>query len=528
MVESTPTSTSMPSPSLDSSSLGTLLASLEADPDQLTQEQWDELHSQTLPILARQNSLQGLIAFGELVFGYRPEPHHVTMLEALLDAVYTKTDTLILMPTGSAKTTWGNTIFLSWLSALFKDIRIGLFSETAPFADAFSRAIMTVYEENEKFRDLFGNLVGPRWTAGEWLRKGSRWSQSKDLTVFAGGMGGQVASKRFDLLLCDDILGKANTATIDQIEKTKSWFDNPLSRRVVAQGVTIVFGTRWAEGDLYETLMTPIDEGGYGFKTVIIRGLIEDPGPDESWVDENKRPQRRLNGFRSYWEDQWPVDKFLIQRARNPAQFDCSIQNDITGLISGDIFQRIWYRGRYYGTRAGNPWDELPPGRYTIRMGQDLASSEKERADFTARVTTAENLDTGDMYVMRTFRSKISTGHSDFIAEGYAEGRIDLVLCEDNAFQSTVVKNVMKEYPRIPIVGRKTDSDKTTRAKALAEKYRMGKVHHHLSLEDGELEREQLAFKGTGRSHDDLIDAEGFSMDLAGNDGFFFGKLRVR
>ena len=449
------------------------------------------------------------------------------MLRAILDALYTRQDTLILMPAGSAKTTWGNTIFLSWLISMFKDVRIGLFSQTAPFADAFSRAIMITFESNEAHRDLFGHLVGNRWTAGEWLRKDSKWASSKDLTIFAGGTGGQVASKRFDLLLCDDILGKDNTATIDQIEKTKSWFDNPLSARVVAQGVTIVFGTRWADGDLYETLMTPVAEGGYGFNTIVMQALIEDEGPDVSEFDESGHPILvRRDGFVSYWEEMWPVEKLLASRRRNPAMFDCVMQNDIGGLLSGDLFQRSWYLGHYYGTPTGDPYLELPSDRaYTIRMGQDLASSTRERADYTARVTSAEDRE-GNFFVMREHRDKIGVGHADFIAEGYAETpSIGAVVVESVQFQSIIVQEVMRDYPRIPVVGFATDTDKRTRASAVAEKYRAGKVWHHASLRDGLLEREELAFP---KGHDDLVDAVGFSMQLGGPSEFFFGKLRVR
>jgi len=452
------------------------------------------------------------------------------MCRAILSAIYTKTNTLILMPAGSAKTTWGNTIFLSWLIALFKDVRVGLFSQTAPFADAFSRAIMATYESNDHFRELFGNLIGSRWTAGEWLRRDSKWSASKDLTIFAGGTGGQVASKRFDVLLCDDLLGKDNTDTLDQREKVRSWFDNPLSRRVVAQGVTIVFGTRWADGDLYEILMTPIGqltdngEPGYGFKTIVMKALIEDEGPDVSEYDDEGRPVLvRRDGFISYWEELWPVEFLLSERAKNPSLFDLSMQNDTTGVISGDLFQRHWYQ--YYGTPHGDPRGELPDGRsYTTRLGIDLASSVKERADFTAAITTAEDRD-GNFFVMREHRDKIGAGHSDYIAMRYSETPgIGSVPIESVQFQSTIVAEMMDQYPRIPVVKYQTDSDKRTRASAVAEKYRGHKVWHHASLKNGLLEREQMGFP---KGHDDLVDAEGFSMQLGGG-SFFFGKLRNR
>ena len=51
-------------------------------------------------------------------------------------------------------------------------------------------------------------------------------------------------------------------------------------------------------------------------------------------------------------------------------------------------------------------FDVLPPGRYTFRMGVDLASSIRERADYTARVTSAESRDTGDFYVLSAYRDR--------------------------------------------------------------------------------------------------------------------------
>jgi predicted phage terminase large subunit-like protein len=80
----------------------------------------------------------------------------------------------------------------------------------------------------------------------------------------------------------------------------------------------------------------------------------------------------------------------------------------------------------------------------------------------------------------------------------------------------------MREYPRIPIEGRKSDTDKVTRARALAAKYEAHKVFHHSSLEDSDFERELLSFP---KGHDDMIDAVGFSFDLGGG-GFFFGSVR--
>jgi phage terminase large subunit-like protein len=62
-------------------------------------------------------------------------------------------------------------------------------------------------------------------------------------------------------------------------------------------------------------------------------------------------------------------------------------------------------------------------------------------------------------------------------------------------------------------MGRRADTDKVTRARAVAARYEAGKVFHHISLKDSELEIELASFP---KGHDDLTDALGLSFDLTG------------
>jgi predicted phage terminase large subunit-like protein len=156
-------------------------------------------------------------------------------------------------------------------------------------------------------------------------------------------------------------------------------------------------------------------------------------------------------------------------------------------------------------------------------MGVDLASSERERADYTARVITAENNSTGDFYVLSVYRDKRESGHAEFVHDGWsAYPGMALVTVENQQFQSTLIQTVMRDYPRIPIVGRRADIDKTTRARGVAARYEAHKVWHHQSLMDSDFERELLSFP---KGHDDMVDALGYSMDLTGT-GFFFASVR--
>jgi predicted phage terminase large subunit-like protein len=243
--------------------------------------------------------------------------------------------------------------------------------------------------------------------------------------------------------------------------------------------------------------MRSVNKGGRGWRSLTTKALREETDGSLS----------------SYWSSEWPVAKLLTKRSElGTPLFLCVFQNDLTGLLAGNVFQKRTFR--YY--------DELPRDRLTVRMGVDLASSEKERADYTARVTTAEDSQ-GNLYVMSFYRDRREAGHASFIADGWqAYPDMALVVVENQQFQSTLIQEVMAAYPRIPIEGKRSDIDKTMRARAVAAKYEAGKVFHHRSLEGSDLETEMLGFP---KGHDDLVDALGFSMDMGGG-GLVFGSLR--
>lgn len=462
----------------------------------ISPEQWKTLQHLALRELAKTD----IFAFGEYVFDHVAAPHHREMIEFMLDAIERKESCVILEPRGHAKTTWGNTVLLSFLLARNPNLRIGLISNTFKQAADFSRAVRWTFEANERFREIFGDMVAgsPKMTDAAWLLPSSSMAGTKDVTMYAQGAGGAIISKRFDLILCDDILDEENTSNIEQQEKIETWFWKTLRPCLTPDGVLVVIGTRWAEGDLYEKLLQPPHQGGRGWRH-LIRGALS---------------ERDDGTYDALWPEVWPVTKLLEERSNMGSDlFACSYLNDISGLMRGNVFQRDNFA--YF--------DHLDPNKkYTIRMGVDLASSEKERADYTARVTTAED-EEGNFYVLSVYRDRRETHHAEFVVDGWmAYPHMDLVIIENQQFQSTLVRQLMSDYPRIPVLGKKSDVDKTTRARAAAARYESHKVFHHRSLKDSEFEAELLSFP---KGHDDLVDALGFSMDL-GSTNFVFGRLR--
>lgn len=433
-------------------------------------------------------------------------PHHRLMLEHIYDGIATRTHNVNLLPRGAAKTTHGNTGLCSWLIGNFPDISIGLMSNTQDMADAMSKAVRDTVEFNPRFLELYGSLKSDsKWTDKEWTRKGSALIGTNNRTMFARGVGGSIISKRFDIIVLDDILDPENTATPEAREKVTEWLLKVVLPCLKPDGVVVVLGTRWAVEDTYELLTTPEDqlvgnEHGKGWDCLLIPALEGDLNDPATLV--------------SYWPEYWPVERLLEKRKDlGTPLFMCAYQNDVAGLMAGSVFP---VKFEYF--------DMLPEGNVTIRMGIDLASSEKERADYTARVTTAEDED-GNFYVLSVVRDKRETHHAEFIAEGWlAYPNMSLVICENQQFQSTLIQEVMADYPRIPIEGKKADTDKTTRARAVAAKYEAGKVFHRRTLQGSDFETELKAFP---KGHDDMVDALGYSMDLGG-DEFFFASVKRR
>lgn len=426
------------------------------------------------------------------------------MVSTILTAIYDRRNTVVLEPRGAAKTTWGNTALLAWLISKFPDLRVALVSNTTKQAYDFSRAIRWTFENSSRHREIFGDGVSPtKWTDAEWLHRESRWHGSKDVTLFAAGAGSAIISKRFDLILCDDILDEENSSSPEAREKVETWFFKTLMPCLTPDGVVVMLGTRWADEDIYQKLSDPVERGGRGWNLLHRQAMI----PDDT-----------ERGWHSYWPEHWPEWRLEDKRIElGTALFMCAYQNDITGLMAGNVFRSSdWAYDSFY-------FDELPRDRtYTIRMGVDLASSEKQRADFTARAVVAQ-CSRGEFWILSVYRDRRETGHAEFIHDGWsAFPGISLVIVEAQAFQSTLIQEVHRTYPNLPIEGKKTDTDKVTRARAVASKYEAHRVHHHQSLRDSDYERELLGFP---KGHDDQVDAVGFAMDLGGG-GLVFGAAR--
>lgn len=190
--------------------------------------------------------------FAKEILGYSkmiPEPH-----QRLCDHILStkKKRKLTLMPRNSFKSsvvTEAGTMFM-----LLNDPnkRILIASETQKNAIKYAKAIKAHYEQNKKFRALYGDWVniGNTWRDGE-LIVSKRSTPKKEASITAGSLEkGIMTGMHFDLIILDDVVSRTNTNTPDQIEKTLDFYKLLLAI-LDPDGEIWINGTRWHYLDLY-------------------------------------------------------------------------------------------------------------------------------------------------------------------------------------------------------------------------------------------------------------------------------------
>lgn len=205
-----------------------------------------------------------------------------------LDAAYVVRDKidirltshLYLMPRGTLKTsviTIAGSI--QWLLN-FPEDRVAIDSETVTKAQGFLTEIKGHFEENEKLRDIWFALYKhypdrdskkKKWST-EGLVIATRTKSRKEPSIDAIGPGVARNGWHYDIAFLDDLHSELNTKTREEIDKIKE------HRKLVyslldPSAPQIVIGTRWAFGDMYQSI---IDEEQEDFNFITRSAIGKD------------------------------------------------------------------------------------------------------------------------------------------------------------------------------------------------------------------------------------------------------------
>lgn len=382
------------------------------------------------------------------ILGYHLQPFHLAMLHFSV----MHHESLQLAFRGAGKTTSVEIVRIIHDILSNPDVRILIVSKTAGFAQDILREIKQHFMENERLRDVFGDLVDDRkWDAAEIQVRG-RSKPMKESTVTCVGVGGQLIGKHFDKVYGDDLVDEDNSRTEIQRNTIKTWYYKVMHPTMEPHCELHLFGTRYHYQDLYGHLQ----ENELADHTQIVPAL-----------DEKER---------SPWPEKYSSE-FFKEKRKNlgviifNSQFQCDAE-----AMKGEIFTI---------DDLGEPVPlKSIPTKAQWYAGIDLAIKEKETADLFAMVGIAVH--GSDIWITSCFTGHLGFGDQTKAIKNWWDNGMDGVTdtkhlvrfgIETNAYQDAQYQVLRKERPDMVLQSIKTIKDKVTRAHRLAARFQDGSIH---------------------------------------------------
>lgn len=259
---------------------------------------------------------------------------------------------IIEMPPRSGKTVTTSRLFPVWHLGRNPDHRIILASYGASLAHKNSRAARN-FVASPVYRQLFGiNLAADSKAVDAWDVAGHYGGMD------AVGIGGGVAGKGANLIICDDPIKSREEAESETIrENIWDWFTDDLYTRREPGAAVVVVMTRWNQDDLVGRLLRKQQQKWHELRLPAI-------------AEEND-PIGRAEG-----EALWP-ERFPIEDLRE-------IEATIGAYAWVGLYQQrpVPRTGGLFNTSKIQIVDNAPVCRRVVRF-YDLAVTAKRKSDFT-------------------------------------------------------------------------------------------------------------------------------------------------
>lgn len=449
--------------------------------------------------------VNSLFYFNKLMLEYKDleEDVHLELCEFVDDRYLEpgqdkKPFKLILLPRGSFKSsiiTIGHTI-----QSIVKNpnIRILIANEKLDNAKAFLSEIKGHFENNEKFRNFYGDWVSKFGWREDSIFVSRRTKNLKEPTVSTAGVEVVKVGMHYELIIMDDLVSDINTSTLEQRNKVKDFYRLALS--LLEPGGTIIcVGTRWRFDDLYNHL---IENEKHRFN-YYIRGAYK---KDKTlWF-----PQRLTENFLQDQRKSQSSYQFACQYLNNPiddeeAKFKKEWIKNYSISLGGKLVAQGNEKAKHFRINDCR-----------IFMHIDPATSDKNRGDFTAFIVSAISPE-DFIYILEANREKLNlTQLINRIFDYYKKyPNVRKILIEMQATQQMIKFPLFEEQKKrriyLPIeeITHTWVKSKENRISGLIPRFEFGTIF--IKSDMVELEDELLRFP-VGQ-HDDLIDALSFGLN---------------
>lgn len=259
----------------------------------------------------------------------------------------------------SAELTIGRTLF-----ELGRDhsLRCAIISNTQRQASKFLGSIARYIKTSAELREVFPTLLpGDIWRTDAITVQ--RPTVSKDPSVQAVGVHGNVLGARLDLIVADDLIDYENSRTPEQRDQLVAWFASTVLGRLSEHGRVIVLGTAWHPDDLMHRLSRNPGWSAHRF------GVEDDSQPS--------KPR---------WPARWSTER-IAEKRKELGPLEAARQLDCLARADEDSrFKEEWLRGALARGRDRRLLPYLLTDREGcfVTCGVDLAVSSKRTADRSA------------------------------------------------------------------------------------------------------------------------------------------------
>jgi hypothetical protein len=161
-------------------------------------------------------------------------------------------------PRGSYKSTV-LVCWITWLIVNNPNIRIFYAMDTYKQARKRAAAVRQFLEKNRKIRELWPEINITREPGGGFICSNRTDATIVDPTLEAGGPDCDFTGSHFDVMVLDDIVNFQNIKTVDQLEKTREFFDK-VQNLLDPGSVLATVGTRYHEQDLWADILSQSTE----------------------------------------------------------------------------------------------------------------------------------------------------------------------------------------------------------------------------------------------------------------------------
>ncbi len=281
---------------------------------------------------------------------------------------------MVLMPPGSAKSTYTSILFPPWFMGRNPAMSVLGVSNTTDLAERFSRRVRNIVATREYSNVFDGNGLNPNSAAA------GNWETIRGGEFFAAGMGAAIAGRRADLGLIDDPIKTRQEADSDRVRQTQwDWYVNDFLTRLKPGARQIVIQTRWHEDDLGGRILEREREKWRVIKIPMLAIAFDPLG---------RQPGERL----------WP--EWFTQEMIDTARMDTRAWNA--------LYQQepVPDEGDYFKRENFSEYDNYPPGLH-VYGASDFAVTDGA-GDFTEHGIFGVDMN-GNIYVLDWWRGQAAS-----------------------------------------------------------------------------------------------------------------------